>query len=162
ALGGALTSISGSAVQTIFGVAGGGMSGYTRELVLTLAQTEDWYAIDLPSTGNTVRLETSTPADGPNQFVNTLNPHIELYDPTGTAFDAYPLGVTVTDNHGTSGSSTTSVTVNNVAPAVTSLTPPSSINESDTYTLAGTFHDDGTLDTHTVVIAWGPGEGSTT
>ena len=27
------------------------------------------------------RLETSTQPDGANQFVNTLNPHIELYDP---------------------------------------------------------------------------------
>jgi hypothetical protein len=28
-----------------------------------------------------VQLETSTPADGPGEFVNVLNPHIELYSP---------------------------------------------------------------------------------
>src|SRR5439155_1392496 len=44
----------------------------------------------------------------------------------------------------------------------TSLTSPTAINENDTYTLSGTFSDAGTLDTHTVVITWGNGEGSTT
>src|SRR5204862_468427 len=42
------------------------------------------------------------------------------------------------------------------------LSGAAAINENDTYTLAGTFHDPGTLDTHTVVIAWGPGEGTAT
>src|SRR5262249_9976784 len=30
-----------------------------------------------------LRIDTMTPADGANQFVNTLNPRIELYDPSG-------------------------------------------------------------------------------
>ena len=38
----------------------------------------NWYSINVTSTANALRLETSTPADGPNQFVNTLNPKIEL------------------------------------------------------------------------------------
>src|SRR5262249_32018854 len=88
--------------------------------------------------------------------------------PSGTPSDAYAIGVTLTDNHGASGTAATSVTVNNVAPTVTSLNGAASISENDTYTLSGTFHDAGTLDTHTVVITWGggtpgqPAEGSTT
>src|SRR5205814_1577928 len=82
-------------------------------------------------------------------------------DPSGTPADDYPIKVTVTDDDGGTGSSVVTVTVNNVAPVVTSLTPASAVNEDDTYTLAGTFHDPGTLDTHAVVIAWGPGEGAT-
>src|SRR5262249_39241068 len=83
-------------------------------------------------------------------------------NPTGTASDAYPIAVTVADNHGASGAASTTITVNNVAPVVTSLTPDSSVNENGTYVLSGTFHDDGTQDTHTIVINWGAGEGTTT
>src|SRR5205085_6112149 len=36
------------------------------------------------------------------------------------------------------------------------------VNENDTATLTGSFTDPGTRDTHTVVINWGPGEGTTT
>src|SRR5262249_29716551 len=55
----------------------------------------------------------------------------------------------------------TSVTVNNVAPAGIVLNT-GTIYENDTFTLNGSFTDPGTQDTHTVVISWGPGEGSTT
>src|SRR5207237_70880 len=36
------------------------------------------------------------------------------------------------------------------------------IDENGTFTLTGSFTDPGTQDSHTVVISWGPGEGSTT
>src|SRR5262245_842730 len=42
---------------------------------------EDWYSITVIS--GRLQFETSTPADGPGEFVNTLDPHIELYDSTG-------------------------------------------------------------------------------
>src|SRR5262249_28549356 len=42
-------------------------------------------------------------------------------NPTGTPFDDYSIGVTVVDNHGASGTGTTTVTVNNAAPTATSL-----------------------------------------
>lgn len=243
------------------------------------AANEDWYSINVASTANLLRLESSTPADGPNEFVNNLNPKIELYDPsnilvasgtvlgdgrnefleyqplttgnyrvrissegvssgeyfltanfspaptvavttpidengfatvsgavgdpdsldshivvitwgpgegsttltlgpgvatfsashqymdddpTSSVSDVYPISVTVTDNHGATGGASTSVTVDNVAPVVTSLNPASSLDENGVYSLTGVFHDDGTLDTHTVVITWGAGEGSTT
>src|SRR5205823_10200854 len=75
----------------------------------------------------------------------------------------YPITVTVTDDDGGIGTGSTGVTVNNVAPSNVSLsTSAAAINENDSVTLTGTFDDPGTLDTHTVVITWGPGEGSST
>jgi autotransporter-associated beta strand protein len=49
---------------------------------ITTTANEDWYSFDVSSSTSPIRIETSTPADGPNQFVNTLNPRIELYSPT--------------------------------------------------------------------------------
>src|SRR5262249_25674195 len=43
---------------------------------------EDCFSVTLP-TGNEIILTTSTPADGPGEFNNTLDPHIELYDSGG-------------------------------------------------------------------------------
>src|SRR5262249_18422442 len=81
AVGGALTTVSGTATQDVFGSTGGGTD--SKQLVLFLGPSEDWYSINVSSTANTLRLETSTPADGPNEFANALNPLIELYDPSG-------------------------------------------------------------------------------
>lgn len=47
-----------------------------------LVSGDDWYSLDLAA-GERVRLTTSTPAGGPGEFVNPLNPRIELYDPAG-------------------------------------------------------------------------------
>ena len=50
----------------------------------------DWYSFSV-NAGDNLVLDTTTPSDGPGEFLNTLNPHIELYDPsanlvaTGTA-----------------------------------------------------------------------------
>jgi hypothetical protein len=43
---------------------------------------DDWYRLSLPQDA-ILRLTTGTPGDGPGEFVNTLNPHIELYDAAG-------------------------------------------------------------------------------
>jgi hypothetical protein len=43
---------------------------------------EDWFRVTTLS--GLLQFETSTPADGPGEFVNTLDPHIEVYDGTGT------------------------------------------------------------------------------
>jgi len=286
--GGALTTLAGTATQFIFGASSGALG--TVQLVLQTVPDPDWYSISLPITANALRLQTSTPGDGPREPVNTLNPKIELYDntgttllasgvvgpdgrnesivitgltpggtykvrvsgesgtageyflsrnfdfspvvtnfsvgspinendsatvngifsdldvsdthtvivtwgtgegsttlslaagvlmfsathqylndnPSGTSSDDFSVGVTVTDNHFGTGVGSTNVTVNNVAPAVMSLNSASTINENGVYTLNGTFHDAGTLDTHTVFINWGGGtpgqasEGSTT
>jgi autotransporter-associated beta strand protein len=83
-------------------------------------------------------------------------------DGPGTA-TTYHVTVTVSDDDGQSGSASTDVTVNNVAPAAVNLTVnPSTIDENGSTTVSGTFTDPGTLDTHTVVINWGDGSPNTT
>ncbi|MCC6125070.1 MAG: M36 family metallopeptidase, partial [Pirellulales bacterium] len=80
-LGGALTTIGGTAQQTIYGWTSG---SETKQLVLTSIEPGDWYSITVPSAGIAVYLSTSTPADGSGAFDNLLDPNIELYDPAGT------------------------------------------------------------------------------
>ena len=84
-------------------------------------------------------------------------------NPTGTPSDVYAIHLAVTDSHGASGTADTPVTVNNAAPSRIILGLSSdTINENDTATLTGTIGDMRPPDTHTVVITWGPGEGTTT
>lgn len=45
-----------------------------------LTGNDDWYSVDLPA-GNFI-FSTLTPGGGPGQFVNTLNPRVELYSPS--------------------------------------------------------------------------------
>lgn len=78
-------------------------------------------------------------------------------NPTGTISDKYPISVTVTDDDGGSGSETTAVTVNNVAPAITGLAATPSMIPDGTVSLSGSFTDPGTLDVHTVLVNWGDG-----
>ncbi len=49
-------------------------------------RNDDWYSITVIQ--GLLRFETSTPADEPGEFVNTLDPHIELYDSTGATLIA--------------------------------------------------------------------------
>src|SRR5207237_663332 len=75
---------------------------------------------------------------------------------------AYPVTVTVTDNHGDSGSGSSAVDVDNVAPADVALTVSSAtIDENDITTVSGSFAYPGTQDTHTVAINWGDGSADT-
>jgi uncharacterized delta-60 repeat protein len=83
-------------------------------------------------------------------------------NPTATASDAYSISVAVSDDDTGSDSAGTTVTVNNVAPVITSVNASGPINENDSTTVSGTFTDPGTQDTHTVVIAWGDGSPATT
>jgi hypothetical protein len=78
AIGGSLTTIDGTDSQLLFSLSGS--PDDQRQLTLTLAQTADWYKFTLPSHATAVQLDTSTFADGPGEFANTLDPHIELYD----------------------------------------------------------------------------------
>ena len=43
----------------------------------------DWYSIAVQA-GDSLTISTATPAGGPNEFVNALDPALELYDPSGT------------------------------------------------------------------------------
>jgi hypothetical protein len=60
--------------------------GSARSTLIIQQPPVDWYSITV-SDGR-LKLVTSTPADGPGEFVNALDPHIELYDSTGTTLIA--------------------------------------------------------------------------
>jgi len=81
-------------------------------------------------------------------------------NPTGTASDVYNVGVTVSDDDTGLASAGATVTVNNVAPSITSLTA-ANINEGQSTTLNVSFSDPGTQDIHTVTIDWGDGKSQT-
>ena len=79
-----------------------------------------------------------------------------VYADNGT----YTVTVTVTDDDGGVGSDTLSVTVDNVAPVVVAG-DDQTVNEGDTVTLASTFTDAGSGDTHIATINWGDGTSDT-
>ncbi|MBN9522630.1 VCBS repeat-containing protein, partial [bacterium] len=56
--------------------------------------SDDWYAVDLAA-GQRVELTTATPGGGPGEFVNALNPRVELYDPAG---NRVAVGTPLLDN----------------------------------------------------------------
>ncbi len=59
--------------------------GFTNLTALeSLPATDDYYSISV-NAGNSLVLTTTTPANGPGEFVNTLDPRIELIDPTGAS-----------------------------------------------------------------------------
>jgi hypothetical protein len=60
--------------------------GTGKSTLISQPAVDDWYSIT--TIQPQLRFETSTPADGPGEFVNLLNPHIELYDSTGTTLIA--------------------------------------------------------------------------
>jgi hypothetical protein len=67
--------------------------------------------------------------------------------------------VTVTDDDRGSGSASTTVTVNNVDPAVSSNLSDATIDEGGTVKASATFTDQGTLGTHSATINWDDGMG---
>ncbi len=48
------------------------------------SDSSDWYKVTLGSDQTVLEVETRTPADGPGEFVNTLNPKIQLFNAAGT------------------------------------------------------------------------------
>ena len=68
-------------------IVAGGQAGqiiYFDNLVVNgSSPVGDYYSIAV-NAGDPLVISTTTPADGPNQFVNTLDPKIELYNPSGT------------------------------------------------------------------------------
>ena len=167
ALGGSLSTIDPFQGQTVF--TGSGLPQHTRQLVLTLFSPEDWYSFDVTA-GARIRLETSTPGHS-----NTLNPKIDLFDPSGNLVDS---GDALADGRNESLQFTATTTgvyrvrviregptigeyflTKNLRPVITELAAPP-IDENGAATVSGTIIDD-SQDSHIVVVTWGPGEGST-
>ena len=60
--------------------------GSGKSTLIIQQPPDDWYSVTVID--GRLKFETSTPADGPGEFVNTLDPHIELYDSAGTTLIA--------------------------------------------------------------------------
>src|SRR5262249_46449901 len=57
--------------------------GNSKSTVIALPPRDDWYQVTLGPSQGALLVETSTPADGPGEYVNGLDPHVELYSPGG-------------------------------------------------------------------------------
>ncbi len=82
---------------------------------------------------------------------------------TGDPSNIYAIRVTLTDDDGGVDTASIAVTVNNLAPEITSLSLPGWNNkglERTSIEVMGTFGDIGTLDTHHIRISWGDGSES--
>ena len=77
-------------------------------------------------------------------------------NPSGTSSDPYTITVTLTDDDTDSQTATTQVTVQNVAPTLSSLAA-SDVDEGGTSALSGIILDPGILDTFMVSVDWGDG-----
>lgn len=69
---------------------------------------------------------------------------------------SYPITVTVSNNEGGMGTASATVTVENIAPQVQTITAPSQgIKVNTSVSVSAAFQDAGVLDTHTAVWDWG-------
>ncbi len=78
--------------------------------------------------------------------------------PTATASDVKTISVSLADNNGGSAAANQTVTVNNVAPVITSITGPvGPLAKGTSASVTVNFSDVGTLDSHTVRFVWDDG-----
>jgi hypothetical protein len=97
--------------------------------------------------------QTVNIAAGGNPFPLT---HQYLDNPVGQPNGTFPISLTVTDSLGASGTGSTSVQVNNVAPTVGAITAPlAPVQVGTAISTSAAFTDPGVLDTHTAVWSWG-------
>jgi Ca2+-binding RTX toxin-like protein len=79
-------------------------------------------------------------------------------NPSGTESDDYTIALKITDDDTGTDSGSTTLTVNNVAPTITSLEiAPQLAAEGEPVTLSCAFTDPGTLDESSATIDWGDG-----
>ncbi len=107
-------------------------------------------------------VETYTYGSSVSQSQTFTLTHQYLDDnPSGDASNTYTIGVTLTDDDTGSVSDSTTTTISNVAPEITSFETDSpycgGASEGETVTATLEFVDPGTLDDHQVVIDWGDG-----
>jgi uncharacterized delta-60 repeat protein len=98
-----------------------------------------------------------------NSVLATVDPVTRTFTASHTFLDdgEYPVTATIRDDDGATNAAFAAVTVRNVAPVLTTFNLSSSgIDENEEVTVTGSFADAGTLDTHSVEIAWGDGSSS--
>jgi hypothetical protein len=85
--------------------------------------------------------------------------HVYIDNPAGKAAGPFAITATATDNGGLLGVATTSVTVTNTAPALTSLSNSAAtkgmVKAGQPVTVTGSFTDPGLNDAHSLTILWG-------
>ncbi|MFO0942825.1 MAG: hypothetical protein U0930_18975 [Pirellulales bacterium] len=100
--------------------------------------------------------------DGSSQTISVAGGTFSLFHRylddgvSGTSSDTYTVLVTLVDDDGGQVSGTATAVVSNIAPVIDTLTATSTL-ENGTIQLNGSYHDDGSLDTHNLVVAWGDG-----
>jgi len=115
--------------------------------------------------GSTIELDASgsnTPDGTIVSYEWDLDNDGEYDDATGVTTSAswnddgtYTIGLKVTDGDGETDTDIAEVSVDNVAPTITSFTGPiDPVNINDPVEVEGVFTDPGTLDTHTATIDW--------
>ena len=87
-----------------------------------------------------------------HQYLNNPFP-----GPADPVHDFYNVGVTVIDSAGGKDSDETNVVVHNARPVFTDVAVAPEATSGAAVVLKGAFEDPGTLDVHTVRIAWGDG-----
>lgn len=58
--------------------------GTGKSTLISQPPAADWYNVTLGAGQTVLQVETSTPGDGPGEFVNLLNPKVDVFDSTGT------------------------------------------------------------------------------
>jgi VCBS repeat-containing protein len=97
----------------------------------------------------------------PNNRTFTASHRYADDNPTGTPVDIYNIVATATDKDGGTATQIIQVTVNNFAPAISSLfLSANEISLGGSTTLTGALADPGLSDTHTINIDWGDGTNS--
>ena len=81
--------------------------------------------------------------------------------PVATGSDDFLINVQLRDADGAIAERTVLTRVTNAVPLLAPLNVAAQVDEGGTVTLTGSFTDQGTLDSHTVVIAWGDGQTET-
>ncbi len=99
-------------------------------------------------TNSTLNLGIATGFSASHQYLDD--------QPVGA--DAYRIAITIVDGADASASGATSVEVANVAPVISAVTGPTSpVALGGSATVAASFTDVGSLDTHTCTFGWGDG-----
>jgi subtilisin family serine protease len=69
--------------DTIDSIANNYEGWFVDDVAIGTAANDDWYKITLGTGETALDIETRTPGDGPGEFVNILNPKIQLFNASG-------------------------------------------------------------------------------
>ena len=105
--------------------------------------------------GDALTYEWDLDNDGQFDDSTSQTPTFTLVGDNGV----FTVSVRVTDTFGSSSTDSTTVTVNNVRPVVTSLSNNGPVPENTAVSISGVISDAGWLDTLTATVDWGDGAG---